>query len=231
MPTIPAATVDAIITDPPYSSGGMMRGDRAQSTTAKYVQSTSHRRGTEFTGDNRDQRAFHLWSTLWISEALRTMRPGGIIGMFTDWRQLPTTTDALQLGGAVWRGIIPWHKPNGRRTQGRPANNCEFFVWGTNGPRELADGETLDGFWQQNAPRDRVHQTQKPVALLEWLTRVCPPGGTILDPFAGSGTTLLAAKNTGRHAIGIELTAHYCQTTVDRLADQPIALDLAGADT
>ncbi|MER8026053.1 hypothetical protein [Glutamicibacter protophormiae] len=60
---------------------------------------------------------------------------GGIFGSFSGWRQLPIMTDVLQVGGVVWRGIVPWHKPNGRNTQGRFANNCEYFVWGSNGPR------------------------------------------------------------------------------------------------
>lgn len=95
------AAVDAIITDPPYSSGGMTRGDRTAATTTKYVSSGQPR--AEFAGDNRDQRAYGYWCALWLSEALRATRPGGICAHFADWRQLPTTTDALQAGGWVWR--------------------------------------------------------------------------------------------------------------------------------
>lgn len=55
-------TVDALVTDPPYSSGGMMRGDRTGSTRAKYVQSDSGNQNLEdFSGDNRDQRAYAYW--------------------------------------------------------------------------------------------------------------------------------------------------------------------------
>lgn len=63
-----------------------------------------------------------------------------------------------------------------------------------------------------------VHPTQKPVALFTPLLEFsCPPGGTVLDPFCGSGSVLLAAKQLGRRAIGVEIREAYCQITVDRL--------------
>lgn len=217
---LPAASVDAVITDPPYSSGGMMRGDRVQDAKTKYVQtdSVSGNALADFTGDNRDQRAYGYWSALWLSEALRVCKPGGACALFTDWRQLPTTTDMLQAGGWVWRGIVPWHKPGGRMTQGRFANNCEYVVWGTAGPRPWDGYETLPGFFQANAPREREHITQKPVDVMRSLVRICPTGGTILDPFAGSGTTGVAALIEGRRFVGIELTEHYATVAAERLA-------------
>ena len=106
--TLPDASVDALITDPPYSSGGAFRGDRMGSTTTKYVDNRDTLHRADFAGDNRDQRAYGYWCGLWLSECLRIVRPGGIACLFTDWRQLPTTTDALQAGGWVWRGIAAW---------------------------------------------------------------------------------------------------------------------------
>jgi site-specific DNA-methyltransferase (adenine-specific) len=62
------------------------------------------------------------------------------------------------------------------------------------------------------------HPTVKPVTLMRWLVRlVTPPGGTVLDPFCGSGTTLIAAVLEGMETIGIELVEEYCQTAMDRL--------------
>jgi site-specific DNA-methyltransferase (adenine-specific) len=218
---LPDDSVDAVITDPPYRSGGMLRGDRTDSARSKYVQtdSASGNALPDFTGDNRDQRAYGYWCALWLSECLRITSPGGACVLFTDWRQLPTTTDALQAGGWVWRGIVPWHKPAGRNTPGRFANNCEYIVWGTAGPRSGDGYETLGGFFQAHPPRDREHITQKPVDVLRALVRICPDGGTVLDPFCGSGTTGVAALIEGRRFLGSELTPQYAEIAARRLGE------------
>lgn len=67
--------------------------------------------------------------------------------------------------------------------------------------------------------RGGLHPTEKPVPLLRLLIAyACPPGGLVIDPFAGSGSTLEAARQTGRHAIGIEADERYCETIARRLA-------------
>lgn len=229
---LPAASVDAVVTDPPYSSGGMMRGDRTQDTKIKYVKSSSvsGQALPDFGGDTRDQRAYAYWCALWLSEALRVTKPGGICVLFTDWRQLPTTTDALQAGGFVWRGIVPWNKPDGRRTYGRPANTCEYAVWGTAGGRGNDDEyETLPGFIQCNTTRRRVHIAQKPVEVMRVLVRVAPAGGVVLDPFAGAATTGVAALAEGRQFLGFERDPEHLTNGAARLR-QAAAEALPAAD-
>lgn len=211
-------TVDAVITDPPYSSGGLHSGAKKRSTRSKYLGDDAKATQPEFEGDSKDQRANTLWTSYWLADSKTLAKPGAIIGLFTDWRQLPTMTDSLQMANVIWRGVFPWSKPNGRRTQGRLANTAEYFVWGTNGARALEQGATLAGHWvQNNVNRDKLHQTQKPLELMEYLCETAAPGQTILDPFAGSGTTLLAAANTGRKAVGVEMSEEYCEIIAKRL--------------
>lgn len=223
MPQLSEGSVDAVLADPPYSSGGQFRGDRIQDVHTKYVNTDSHSGHAlpDFSGDTRDQRGWGYWCALWLSEARRVTVPGGAIAMFTDWRQLPTTTDVIQAADIVWRGIVPWHKPNGRMVQGRYANHCEYIVWGTNGPRALDHlGQTaLPGFYIANAPRAREHITQKPLDVMRHLVRIAPIGGVVMDPFAGSGTTGVAALIEGRHAVLIEQDPRHCATIARRLAD------------
>ncbi len=70
------------------------------------------------------------------------------------------------------------------------------------------------------------HPTQKPVNILRPLIEYsCPPGGLVLDPFMGVGSTLVAAKGLRRRAVGIEVNEQYCEEAVLRLAQEQLDLE------
>ena len=74
---------------------------------------------------------------------------------------------------------------------------------------------------------DKQHPTQKPLWLMKHLIEVSTdPGDIILDPFMGSGTTLVAAQALQRHAIGIERDLNYCDIAIQRLQQQALAVDI-----
>jgi site-specific DNA-methyltransferase (adenine-specific) len=226
---------DVLLTDPPYSSGGMYRGDRTGSIVRKYnVVSGGGGNGVEetnFAGDTRDQRSWQTWVAAWMHECGRVVNPGGHAFVFSDWRQLPTATDAVQLGGWVWRGILVWDKTSTRPISGRFYQIAEFLTWATNGPYQQRSEETPHAIIRVKPVRgnDREHLTQKPVELLRHILGVVNDGKpiTILDPFMGSGSTLVAAKQIGCKAIGIELDEMHCETAAKRCASE-LALGLAG---
>lgn len=217
----PSATYDALICDPPYSSGGYVRGDRMSSARTKYVQSNAKHSMLDFDGDNRDQRGYLAWCTVWLGEAHRLVRSGAPVAVFTDWRQLPITTDAIQAGGFVWRGIAPWTKSNASRpAMSRFRNDAEYLVWGSRGPMPPRDGVgCLPGTFTSPPVHHtaRKHITEKPIDVMSQIVQVCPPGGTILDPFAGSGSTGVAALRSGRRFVGVEKSEAIFEIAVERL--------------
>ncbi|NGM17737.1 site-specific DNA-methyltransferase [Eggerthellaceae bacterium zg-893] len=219
---LPDGIAGMLLTDPPYSSGGMFRGDRAMATSAKYQKHDAEKK-PEFYGDSRDGRSFAMWSTLWMSECLRAMADGASAVVFSDWRQLANTTDAMQAAGFVFRGIIPWRKTNPRPQPNSFCCECEYAVWGTKGPIDrapLAGSKYLHGAYRMAPPTgdERVHSAQKPLGLVKALMEIAGEGAIVLDPFMGSGTTAVAAIETGRHFIGYELSPEYCAIANDRAA-------------
>jgi site-specific DNA-methyltransferase (adenine-specific) len=236
--SLPARSVAAVVADPPYSSGGMFRSDRQADPSAKYRgwsqnDDGSSRKPTNnpgsFSGDSRDQHGYAFWSALWMSQACRVSAASGQVYIFTDWRQLPVTSDAVQAGGFVWRGLLVWDKGIGRPMKGRFRNHLEYIVWGSNGPMPDADENPVyPSTLLRYAPPglDRLHVTQKPESLVRELLCTAPVG-TVLDPFMGSGTTLRAAKDLGRRAIGIEIEERYCEIAATRLQQQVLPLGVA----
>lgn len=219
---MPDESVDAVITDPPYSSGGFSRDDKAKPPAEKYQNGGTVVAYPSFSGDSRDQRSYLAWCSLWIAECVRVLKPGGYFMAFTDWRQLPLTSDAVQAGGVFWRGIVTWDKGRGARAphKGYFRHQCEYVVWGTKGPAvQLEHDGPFDGCIQATVRRaDKHHVTGKPTSLMRELVRPVPPGGLVLDPFAGSGTTGVAAILSGLRFIGIEREAAYAEISRQRLA-------------
>lgn len=224
--TLDTAIADAVITDPPYNSGGTSPSDRRRRTAReKYTTGragSARRELVSFDGDQRDQRGYLAWLTLVLTEARRVTVPGGSLLVATDWRQLPVTSDAVQAGGWVWSGIVTWVKPRyrSRPTRGGFWRQTEHYLWGVAG-RLRDDYEVyLPGVVEaaSASAADRLHPTEKPAALMRELVQITPPGGLILDPFAGAGGCGAAAVASGRRFAGCELSAHYQQVATDRLA-------------
>lgn len=221
---LPEASFDALVTDPPYCSGGTGTAARTgRSAAQKYVSSDSKSGHAlpDFGGDERDQRTFTIWAERWLTEALRVVRPGGSALVFIDWRQLPALSDALQVSGWRWRGIIVWAKTNARPQRGCFTNSCEYILWASNGQPDTDHiPPILPGVYTMASPKGskRMHITGKPVELMQHLLRSTPPQGRVLDPFAGSGTTGVAAALEGRRFFGVERSPKYARIAQDRIA-------------
>ena len=162
--------------------------------------------------DNLDQEG-----RAWISEdaiagSIRQRHPS-----FLSFK-IPAMTLALQWAGWTWRGVAVWDKVASRPQKGRFRQQSEYIVWGSNGkmPLERNVG-CLPGVFRYPNPQNRIHVTEKPLQLMRDVVQICEPGGRILDPFAGAGTTVLAAVQEGYEAVGIEMSDAYFRRSAERL--------------
>lgn len=196
-------TVDGLVSDPPYASGGIKASDRQRKTTAKYFEVG---RGEEFMGDGMDQRVWTLWMSYCLRSFYNIMSTASPFVLFVDWRQLPALTDSIQMAELTWRGVVPWDKTNARPRANGFRQQAEFIVWGSKG--DLRGGD--DPVYLPGAIRcpavasaKRLHQTEKPLAVMDILVQMVQPGGLVLDPFMGGGSTAVACMRQSRRFIGI----------------------------
>ena len=133
---------------------------------------------------------------------------------------LESAENAIVWGGNYYnlepsRCWLTWHKPDAP-----PSMSNVELAWTSFDKNSKQISISISA-----TNRERVgHPTQKPLALMKWCIGFAPEAKTILDPFAGSGTTLRAAKDLGLQAVGIERDERYCEIIVDRLRQQTLGL-------
>ena len=221
--TLPAAMADLVMIDPPYSSGGTFSTQRKADTKTKYTDTDFNGASAlpSFSGDCMDARSYFSFMREVMTVAREKTLDSGVCAVFIDFRNLPIVADAIQAAGWTWRGVAVWDKQSSRPQKGRFKNQCEYVVWGSNGAMPFDRGvPPLPGvFRYTNVPsQERSHQTEKPVALMEDLIKIVPAGATVLDFFMGSGSTGVAALNSGRRFVGIEAAAEYFETAKQRIS-------------
>ena len=97
---------DALITDPPYASGGWKPSEKNRTTTQKYSSMDKENALPDFDGDNRDQRSWTRWMAEWLSDARKACKPGAPVCLFGSTPPLPTLCSGLGGSGVVrWFGI------------------------------------------------------------------------------------------------------------------------------
>jgi DNA modification methylase len=215
-------TVDAVVTDPPYCSGGFSEtGKRAAAGMG--LRSETIREVGWFVNDNMTTQGLAWLLSFVAGWCRRMLKEGGTLTAFTDWRMVTALAPAIEAAGFRYQNLVVWKKPSAGLGTGFRAQH-ELAMHFSNGTPEYhssAYGNVLDVGRVPNVERE--HQTQKPLALIGAILEVVSaPGLLVLDPFMGSGTTLVAAKEGGRRAIGIELDEKYCEIAARRLEQEAL---------
>jgi site-specific DNA-methyltransferase (adenine-specific) len=186
---------DLLLTDPPYNevnreSGGLRVFDKGGADSLPFSVEWLPATAT----------SVYVWCA-WeqLSDHIRWLRANEYTPRAAVWHKSnpsPMNGERMWLSGVELCAF-------GRRSGAYFAEHCESPVWC--GPSEY----------------NPEHTTQKPLWLFkELIGASCPPNGTVLDPFMGSGTTLRAAKDLGRKAIGIEIEERYCEIAAKRLSQE-----------
>jgi site-specific DNA-methyltransferase (adenine-specific) len=215
--------VDAVATDPPYasgarteakksSSGAMIRGSRWASKPIENDQMTS----TGF--------AFLMRHVCYFVRDL--LVDGGSVVCFIDWRQWPNLVGAFESTNLRVNQMVVWDKQSFGLGNGFRAQH-ELILHASKGTPTIHAMDT-GNILQHRRDDNSDHPSPKPPGLMAKLLRpVCPRGGLVLDPFMGAGSTLLAAKNLGMRAIGIEIEERYCEIAAKRLSQEVLPLGLS----
>jgi site-specific DNA-methyltransferase (adenine-specific) len=238
MARIPDASIDLILTDPPYNLGKDYGNSSDQQSVEDYL----------------------AWTEQWIDIALPKLKPNGSLYIFLTWRFAPEIFVMLKkrltmMNEIIWDRRVP-SMGGSTRSFSSVHDTIGFFVKRKDyyfdldavripydaatkkarsrsifvGAKWLEVGYNPKDLWSvsrlHREHAERVdHPTQKPLEIIERMLKAsCPPGGVVLDPFMGSGTTALAAKRLGRHYAGFELNQAYCEVIQQRLAAPAPAL-------
>jgi DNA modification methylase len=208
---LPVGSVDLVLTDPPYGKQFVGEG---KATRKANIRADGARQGVRVVRQA-------------LFAALPVLARGAHVLVFCHWESWPDFYDALCPLVPIKNALI-WHKDRGGAgdTEMEYARDFEVILYGAHGRRPISgrrDGAVIRGFPPVGA--NRLHSTEKPVPLLEYLIgKHCPPGGLTLDPFAGAGSTLVAARRLGRRGVGVEIDERYCRITAQRLHHDADAL-------
>ncbi len=227
MALMPDACVDLVVTSPPYnlknSTGNGMKDGRG----GKW-QNAALKNGYQDHADNMPHADYVAWQKSCLSQMMRLLTPDGAIFYNHKWRvQDGLLQDRHDIvGDFPVRQIIIWQRKGGINfNPGYFLPTYEVIYLITRKDFRLAPKANAVGdVWQFTQEQSNIHPAPFPVDLI----KRCIGSTTakiVLDPFMGSGTTAVAAKELGRTYIGIELSDIYCQLATSRITQTRFGID------
>lgn len=241
MAGLPAGSVDLVFADPPYNlSGKGLRWEGNQTGGDWFM--------VDCDWDRWSDEDYLTFTRSWVEQARRLLSPRGSIWVCCTCHNLGEVLVTLKGAGFKVNNVVTWYKSNAMPNMTRRVftHACEYLVWAVAGPgwtfeyaamkrlnperrkdgseKQMRDMWTLplcQGRERLRAPGEgrALHPTQKPEALVERAVLACSrPGGLVLDPFLGTGTTAVVALRHGRRFVGVERDPVYLAGARDRVA-------------
>ena len=193
LPSLPSESVDFILTDPPY------------------LVSYKPRDGRTVSNDSND-----AWLKPAFAEMYRVLAADGFCLTFYGWPHADRFMQAFRAAGFRPVGHFAFPKPYASSVGHVRCQHESAYLLAKGRPRTAKPLSDVIR-WDENTG-NKLHPTQKPTAILQpFIESYCPAGGTVLDPFAGSGSSLKAASMLGRNWLGIEMDQKYHAIAANRL--------------
>lgn len=228
LPLLMPSTIDLVLTDPPYGmtanswdnrlSPDMLAAQLRQFTTVVMTASQPFS-SLAVCADLRRFRHEWIWikdrGSNFLNASREPMKDHESVLVFSDGGWIYNAQRQQRIGGGLERV----------RSSFTSRWKSENYGVGGEGGRRHGEVMRLPASWQFFKRDTGLHPTQKPLGLMTYLILTYSrPGDLVLDPFAGSGTVLRAAKNTARRAIGIEIEERYCEIAAERLSQSVLPL-------
>lgn len=191
--TVPANHVDFVLTDPPYLVG------------------YKDREGRSIKNDIESD-----WLKPAFRQVFRVLKADSLCVSFYGWSKTDLFYEAWKAAGFRIVGHITFPKRYASNTRLMRYSHENAYLLAKGNPKTPAHpiGDVIDWTYSSNS----LHPTQKPLNVLTPLIETfCPRGGLVLDPFAGSGSTLVAARSIGRRYLGIELDPQFHEVATKRM--------------
>lgn len=198
LPLLPDDSASAVILDPPY----------AMSPVAV--------RGRDDGAAGASGAPMRLLSES-LMHTRRILRKGGVAPIICDWRRVPDVSYMTTLAGLRLTTCIAWTRTT-IGTGGMFRSASDPVLVAANGQPDVVDRAGIPNVIEVNPPRDRVHPYEKPPALWRHILQRIPTTATVVDPFAGSAASAVAAISLGFPWVGVEVDEAHCENIANRLS-------------
>lgn len=209
LPTMADESVDLIVTDPPYSTISGGSGEHA-----------THRRPVGVLAKNDGRMFAHndIDFNDYLPGLFRVLRDPGHMYLMVNFLNLERAMQAVRRAGFDIHNLLVWTKNNATPNRWY-MKNAEYTIFARKGAAfqiNNCGSKTVHSF--DNIIGGKTHPTEKPVSLMQYyIENSSAPGDLVFDPFAGTGSTLVAARRCGRRALGVELDPAYALYASARL--------------